>query len=55
MISLTLLRGRTIHDGRTTKVIESSVSNRHGKLVCKGTFTMYVTGERKNGAEEKQD
>ncbi|MDO4194116.1 MAG: PaaI family thioesterase [Erysipelotrichaceae bacterium] len=41
------VEGITIHDGRTTKVIESSVCNRQGKLVCKGTFTMYVTGERK--------
>lgn len=47
--------GITIHDGRTTKVIESAVYDQHEKLVCKGTFTMYVTGERKNGADEKQD
>ncbi len=47
--------GITIHDGRTTKVIESSVYNQHGKLICKGTFTMYVTGERRTDADEKQD
>ena len=48
------VEGIAIHDGRTTKVIESSVYDPQGRLVCKGTFTMYVTGERKNEASEKQ-
>ncbi len=48
------VEGIGIHDGRTTKVIETSVYNQDGKLICKGTFTMYVTGERKTGSNEKQ-
>ena len=48
------VEGISIHDGRTTKVIETSVYNQDGKLICKGTFTMYVTGERKTGSNEKQ-
>lgn len=48
------VEGIAIHDGRTTKVVESSVYDQNGKLVCKGTFTMFVTGERKNEASEKQ-
>jgi acyl-CoA thioesterase len=48
------VEGIAIHNGRTTKVVESSVYDQQGKLICKGTFTMYVTGERKSEPDEKQ-
>lgn len=40
------VEGVCIHDGKTTKIVEVSVFNESGALLTKGTFTMYVTGQR---------
>lgn len=40
-----LIEGSLIHDGRQTKLIETSIFNSDQKLLAKGTFTMFVTGK----------
>lgn len=42
-----LIEGVCVHDGRTTKIIEVTISNQHKEAVAKAIFTMYVTGEHK--------
>ncbi|MBF0777845.1 PaaI family thioesterase [Streptococcus cuniculi] len=40
--------GRCIHDGRTTKVVDVTVTNQKQEEIVKATFTMFVTGEHEN-------
>ena len=40
------VEGTLIHDGRTTKVVEVTVTNESDTLICKGNFTMYVTSNK---------
>lgn len=39
------ITGQITHDGKTSKVIDTSITNTDGKLVAKGTFTMAVIGQ----------
>lgn len=32
----------TVHNGKNTKVVETSIRNQDEKLIAKGTFTMYA-------------
>ncbi|GGE26771.1 PaaI family thioesterase [Streptococcus himalayensis] len=41
-----LIDGRCVHDGRTTKVVDVTVTNQKKEEIVKATFTMFVTGER---------
>lgn len=41
------IEGLCVHDGRTTKIIEVTITNQKKEAVAKGIFTMYVVGERK--------
>ncbi|MGT2799969.1 PaaI family thioesterase [Streptococcus marmotae] len=43
-----LIDGRCVHDGRTTKVVDVTVTNQKQEEIVKATFTMFVTGEHKN-------
>lgn len=43
-----LIDGRCVHDGRTTKVVDVTVTNQLKQEVAKATFTMFVTGKRKD-------
>lgn len=43
-----LINGRCVHDGRTTKVVDVTVTNQLKQEVAKATFTMFVTGKRKD-------
>ena len=45
------IEGNCIHTGRTTRVVDVDIVNQDGKNVCKGTFTMFVTGERGENAQ----
>ncbi|MBP2621436.1 PaaI family thioesterase [Streptococcus panodentis] len=44
------IRGHCVHAGRTTRVVDVVIANQEGANVCKATFTMFVTGERKEEA-----
>lgn len=35
----------TVHKGRTTAVNEVKITDENGRLICTGTFSMYITGE----------
>lgn len=35
------IESKVVHDGRSTKVVETNITNQNGKLVVKSTFTMY--------------
>ncbi|MGT2741852.1 PaaI family thioesterase [Streptococcus plurextorum] len=37
------VEGLLTHSGRTTKVVDVTITNSKGKLICKGAFTMFVT------------
>ncbi|MER0123333.1 PaaI family thioesterase [Streptococcus sp. ZJ93] len=43
-----LIDGRCVHDGRTTKVVDVTVTNQKQEEIVKATFTMFVTGEHEN-------
>ena len=45
------IEGNCVHTGRTTRVVDVDIVNQDGKNVCKGTFTMFVTGERGENAQ----
>lgn len=40
-----LVTGQISHDGRTTKLVEVTITNPDHQPVCKVSFTMFVTGE----------
>lgn len=40
------IEGQYIHNGRSTKLIDTQVTNEQGQLVAKASFTMFVTGTR---------
>lgn len=40
-----VIDGRCVHDGRTTKVVDVTVTNQKEEEIVKATFTMFVTGE----------
>ncbi|MEW4353601.1 PaaI family thioesterase [Streptococcus pneumoniae] len=40
-----VIDGRCVHDGRTTKVVDVTVTNQNQEEIVKATFTMFVTGE----------
>lgn len=44
------IEGTCVHNGRSTKVVDVTVTNAAGVMLCKGSFTMYVTGERQTQA-----
>ncbi|MBM7643363.1 PaaI family thioesterase [Streptococcus loxodontisalivarius] len=41
------VEGKCVHNGRTTKVVNVSISNQDDEQVVTAIFTMFVTGERK--------
>ena len=45
------ISGTCVHPGRKTRVVDVVISNQDNENVCKATFTMFVTGQRK---EESQ-
>ena len=45
------ISGNCVHPGRKTRVVDVVISNLEKENVCKATFTMFVTGQRK---EESQ-
>lgn len=40
------IAGICVHKGRTTRVVDVSIHNQEDQMVCKASFTMFVTGER---------
>ena len=40
------IRGKALHTGRTTQVVEVTLSNQENKLLCRASFTMFVTGKK---------
>lgn len=40
-----VIDGRCVHDGRTTKVVDVTVTNQKQEEMVKARFTMFVTGE----------
>lgn len=42
---LLTVEGRCVHDGRTTKIVDTVISNEKGDLITKASFTMFVTGK----------
>lgn len=44
--------GVSVHAGRTTKVIEVTITNQRQEAVAKGIFTMFVLGEHKTLEED---
>lgn len=40
-----IIEGRCVHNGRTTKVVDVTVTNQQQAEIVKATFTMFVTGE----------
>jgi len=45
------ISGNCLHPGRKTRVVDVVIINQDNENVCKATFTMFVTGQRK---EERQ-
>lgn len=41
------IEGICVHDGRTTKIIEVTITNQQQETVAKAIFTMYVLGKHK--------
>ncbi|MFC3928090.1 PaaI family thioesterase [Streptococcus caprae] len=39
------IEGQMIHNGRTTKVVEVTITNKAQQLVTRGSFTMFVIGQ----------
>ena len=46
-----IISGNCVHPGRKTRVVDVTITNQDKENVCKATFTMFVTGQRK---EESQ-
>ena len=46
------IEGICVHDGRTTKIIEVTISNQQQEAVAKAIFTMYVTGEHQSKSQK---
>ena len=46
------IEGICVHDGRSTKIIEVTISNQQQEAVAKAIFTMYVTGEHQTTKKE---
>ena len=46
------IEGFCVHDGRSTKIIEVTISNQRQEAVAKAIFTMYVTGEHQTTKKE---
>ena len=46
-----IVSGICVHPGRKTRIVDVVISNQENKNVCKATFTMFITGQRK---EESQ-
>lgn len=42
---LLTVEGRCVHNGRTTKIVDTVISNEKGDLITKASFTMFVTGK----------
>lgn len=40
---LLTVEGRCVHNGRTTKIVDTVISNEKGDLIAKASFTMFVT------------
>lgn len=40
------IEGRLIHNGRTTKIVDTAITNDRGDLISKASFTMFVTGKQ---------
>ena len=38
------VEGNCVHNGKTTKVVDVTITNQEDKVISKATFTMYVTG-----------
>ena len=47
------IEGFCVHDGRSTKIIEVTISNQRQEAVAKAIFTMYVTGEHQSKSQKK--
>ena len=45
------IEGLCVHDGRTTKIIEVTITNQLDEAVGKAIFTMYVTGEHVDSSQ----
>ena len=45
-----LVKGRSLHAGRTTRLVETEVFNQDHHLLCRASFTMFVTsrGQKKD-------
>lgn len=44
------VQGRCVHNGRTTKIVDTIITNEAGKEIIKASFTMFVTGKPKGDA-----
>ncbi|MGT2715397.1 PaaI family thioesterase [Streptococcus respiraculi] len=47
-----VIDGRCVHDGRTTKVVDVTVTNQKQEEIVKATFTMFVTGEHEHSVKK---
>ena len=47
------IEGFCVHDGRSTKIIEVTISNQRQEAVAKAIFTMYVTGEHQSKSQKE--
>ncbi len=47
------IEGIYVHDGRSTKIIEVTISNQRQEAVAKAIFTMYVTGEHQSKSQKQ--
>ena len=47
------IEGFCVHDGRSTKIIEVTISNQRQEAVAKAIFTMYVTGEHQSKSQKQ--
>ncbi|MBM7636706.1 PaaI family thioesterase [Streptococcus saliviloxodontae] len=41
------VEGKCLHNGRTTKIVQVSIHNQKQEQLATASFTMFVTGERK--------
>lgn len=39
------VEGRCVHNGRTTKIVDTVITNEKGDVITKASFTMFVTGK----------
>lgn len=42
---LLTVEGRCVHNGRTTKIVDTVINNEKGDFIAKASFTMFVTGK----------